>query len=84
MIKDIKRSRGVDVRTAANYVAAKLNIDVQQTKYGLTSPDKQKLRELLAGEAVSAIAVPSDAKSKMMSHPALIQIGTRVAEILRL
>lgn len=85
MIKDIKRSRGVDVRTAANYVAAKLNIDVQQTKYGLTNPDKQKLRELLAtGEAVSAIAIPSDAKSKMTSHPVPIQIGTRVAEILLL
>jgi hypothetical protein len=85
MIRDVKRSRAVDVRTAANYVAAKLNIDVQQTKYGLTNFDKQRLRDLLAiSEPVSATTVPSDTKSKITSHPSPIQIGSKVAEILLL
>lgn len=83
MIKEVKRSRAVDVRTAAYYVAAQLGIDVQKKGFGLTDSDKQKLSPLLGTQPIG-LGVPSVRKEKNVAHPAVIQIGNRLAETLLL
>lgn len=83
MIKEAKRSKAVDVRTAANYVAAQLKIDVQKKKFGLTELDKTRLRELLAAQPIVSAGIQGS-KGKVTAQPTIIQIGSKVAEMLLL
>jgi len=84
MIEEVKRSKAVDVRTAANYVAAQLGVDVQKRKYGLTEVDKEKLRQLLGGtQPIIAVGTVGQ-KGKERTQVIPVQIGSRVTETLML
>jgi len=83
MIEEVKRSKAVDVRTATNYVAAQLGIDVQKKKFGLTDLDKEKLRGLLGAQPL----VPGSERGprgKVGPQLVPVQIGPRVADTLLL
>lgn len=83
MVEEVKRSKAVDVRTAANYVAAQLGIDVQKGKFGLTDLDKEKLRGILGAEPL-APSIRRGSRGKVGPRLVPVQIGPRVADTLLL
>lgn len=84
MIEEVKRSRAIDVRTAASYVAAQLGIDVQKRSFGLTDVDKQKLSGFLTTAQAAASVGLQDRKVKGTTQPTVFQIGSKLAETLLL
>lgn len=82
MIEKAKRSKAVDVRTAANYVAAQLEIDVQMKKFGLTDSDKERLRGLLGAAGPLVPSGRQGQKGKVGPRLVPVQIGPKAADML--
>jgi hypothetical protein len=84
MIERVKREKAIDVRTAANYVAAKLGIDVQKGRFGLTELDRERLGSVLQSGSPLGYAGSERKRSKKASEQQVIKIGTRLVETLLL
>lgn len=84
MAEQIKRDFAVSLRTAANFVAKNLGIDVQRKKFGLTQQDLTELRGLI-GRVQPLIPIPRPrAKGKQIGEKIPVMIGPKVSETILL
>ncbi|MGA8855566.1 MAG: hypothetical protein WB643_00205, partial [Candidatus Bathyarchaeia archaeon] len=80
MIEKVKREKAIDVRTAANFVAATRGIDVQKKRFGLTELDRQKLGNVLQTGSMPMYVGSERQRARKTSQPQVMRIGPRVVE----